>query len=191
MVDMAYEAAWPTAGQPFTAEDLDKLPDDGRRYELLNGVLIVSPRPSTVHQLAASLMITQLTIACQDDFYVVAEPAMQVSELAEFDPDIAVVRREDVGGAKFWTPPVLAVEIRSPSTAIVDRNARIAAYEAFGVSSYWIFDPSPDRPELTVFELRDGSYRQIAQASGADALRIERPFPVELRPAKLTIPPRP
>ena len=191
MVAMAYEAAWPAAGQPFTVEDLDKLPDDGRRYELLNGVLIVSPRPSAVHQLAASLMTTQLTNACPDDYYVVAEPAMQVSDLTEFDPDIVVVQREDVGGAKFRSPPVLAVEIRSPSTATVDRSAKLAVYEAFGVLSYWIFDPNPDKPELTVFELRDDAYQQVAQATGSDVLRIERPFPVELLPAKLTIPRRP
>src|SRR5215470_10881488 len=151
MVAMAYEAAWPAAGRPFTVEDLDRLPDDGRRYELLDGVLIVSPRPTTVHQLAASLLTTRLTIACPDCFYVVAEPAVQLSDKTEFDPDIVVVRRDDVGGAKFWTPPLLAVEIRSPSTAIIDRNAKLAAYEAFGVPSYWIFDPNPRGPEITVF----------------------------------------
>jgi Uma2 family endonuclease len=86
---------------------------------------------------------------------------------------------------------LLAVEIRSPSTAIVDRNAKLATYETFGAASCWIFDPNPKLPELTVFELRDGHYQQIAQASGLNALRIERPFPVELVPAKLTLPPRP
>lgn len=188
MVAMAYEAAWPAAGQPFTVEDLDRLPDDGRRYELLDGVLIVSPRPTTVLQLAASLLTTRLTIACPDDYYVVAEPAVQLSDTTEFDPDIVVVRRDDVGGAKFWTPPLLAVEIRSPSTAIVDRNAKLTAYESFGVASYWIFDPNPERPEITVFELRDGAYQQTAQAAGSNALRIERPFQVELVPNELTLP---
>jgi Uma2 family endonuclease len=191
MVAMAYEAAWPAAGQPFTVEDLDRLPDDGRRYELLDGVLIVSPRPTTVHQLAATLLTTQLVNACPDRFYVVAEPAVQLTDKTEFDPDIVVVRREDVGGAKFWTPPLLAVEIRSPSTAIVDRNAKLAAYETFGVASYWIVDPDPKLPELTVFELRDGNYQQIAQASGSTALRIEQPFPVQLVPTELTLPSRP
>lgn len=190
MVAMAYEAAWPAAGQPFTVEDLDRLPDDGRRYELLDGVLIVSPRPTTVHQLAASLLTTRLTIACPDDFHVVAEPAVQLSVRTEFDPDIVVVRREDVGGAKFWTAPLLTVELRSPSTAIIDRNAKLAAYEAFGVASYWIFDPDPEQPQLTVFELHEGRYQQIAQATGPNALRVERPFPVELVPAKLTLSPR-
>ena len=42
--------AWPAAGRPFTVADLDRIPDDGRRYELLDGALIVSPRPTTVHQ---------------------------------------------------------------------------------------------------------------------------------------------
>jgi hypothetical protein len=39
--------AWPAAGRPFTVAELDRMPDDGRRYELLDGVLIVSPRPVT------------------------------------------------------------------------------------------------------------------------------------------------
>jgi Uma2 family endonuclease len=124
-----------------------------------------------------------------DDLSVVAEPAMQVSDDTEFDPDIVVVRLGEVGGAKFWMPPLLAVEIRSPSTAIVDRNAKLAAYETFGVASYWIFDPNPERPELTVFELHDGSYAQLAQATDTSALRIERPFPVRLIPAELTLSP--
>ena len=45
---VSYAPAWPARGQPFTVDDLDRLPDDGRRYELLDGVLIVSPRPTTV-----------------------------------------------------------------------------------------------------------------------------------------------
>jgi len=191
MVAMAYEIAWPAAGQPFTVEDLGRLPDDGRRYELLDGVLIVSPRPTTVHRLAASLLTTRLTNACPRDYYVVAEPAVQLSDTTEFDPDLVVVRRADVGGVKFSTPPLLAVEISSPSTSIVDRKAKLAAYQDFGVASYWILDPRPELPELTVFELSDGRYQQVAQASGSHALRIERPFPVELIPAELTLgPPR-
>lgn len=191
MVAMAYEAAWSAAGQPFTVEDLDRLPDDGRRYELLNGVLIVSPRPTTLHQLAACRLLIKLASACPDELCVLPEPAVQLTELTEFDPDIVVVRLDEVGGAKFWTPPLLAVELRSPSTAVVDRNVKLAAYEAFGVASYWIFDPTPERPELTIFELREGRYQQIGQASGSSAVRVERPFLVELVPADLTLRPRP
>jgi Uma2 family endonuclease len=57
------------------------------------------------------------------------------------------------------------VEIRSPSTALVDLNRKKAAYERFGVPTYWIVNPDPAEPELTVFELRDGRYTLAAKAS--------------------------
>ena len=47
--------AWPAAGRPFTVAELDRMPDDGRRYELLNGALVVSPRPTTIHQCGRRL----------------------------------------------------------------------------------------------------------------------------------------
>ena len=52
--------AWPPAGRPFTVDELDRMPHDGRRYELLGGVLVVSPRPSTVHQAVATRLILTL-----------------------------------------------------------------------------------------------------------------------------------
>jgi hypothetical protein len=45
--------AWPAAGRPFTVAELDRIPHDGRRYELLDGILVVSPRPATTHQLVS------------------------------------------------------------------------------------------------------------------------------------------
>src|SRR6516162_3576348 len=106
MVVMAYEAAWPAAGQPFTVEDLDRLPDDGRRYELLDGVLIVSPRPTTIHQWVAGRLFRVLDDACPFNLGVVPEPAVELGSQTEFDPDIVVVHVDEVGGAKFTTPPL-------------------------------------------------------------------------------------
>jgi len=60
--------AWPAAGHPFTVDDLDRMPDDGHRYELLDGVLIVSPRPATPqHEVAAELLVA-LRQACPPSF---------------------------------------------------------------------------------------------------------------------------
>jgi Uma2 family endonuclease len=177
--------AWPARGQPFTVSDLDRLPDDGRRYELLDGVLVVSPRPTTVHQLAALRLATLLDSACPADLCVLPEPALQLSADTEFDPDVVVVRWEDVGGAKLTAPPLLAVEIRSPSTALIDLNRKKAACQRFGVPSYWIVDPAPQEPAITVFELRQGQYTTLGTAMGREALEIERPFRVEVIPAAL------
>lgn len=177
--------AWPAAGRPFTVAELDRMPEDGRRYELLDGVLVVSPRPATVHQLAAARLVIVLGSACPEGLCVLAEPAVQLSGDTEFDPDVVVVLRQDVGGAKFTRPPLLAVEIRSPRTALMDLTRKKAAYERFGVQSYWIVDPDPGHPSLTVFELHDGHFDEVIKASGHDPFRADRPFPVEIIPARL------
>ena len=176
--------AWPAAGRPFTVAELDRMPDDGRRYELLDGVLIVSPRPTTIYQAVAGRLSGILSRACPEDLCVVPGPAVELGPQTEFDPDLVVVRMDQVGGAKFTQPPLLVVEIRSPSTAMVDLNRKKAAYERFGVPSYWIVNPDPPRPELTVFELRDGHYALAAKASGPFA--VDRPFHVSIDPADLT-----
>lgn len=181
---VTFAEAWPAAGRPFTVAELDRMPHDGRRYELLDGALIVSPRPTTVHQYVVMRLAAALDHACPEDLCVVPEPAVQLGPQTEFDPDLVVVRMDQIGGAKFTGPPLLVVEIRSPSTALVDLNRKKAAYQRFGVASYWIVDPDPAQPELTVFELRDSRYIQGARTM--QTLTVGRPFPVTITPADLT-----
>jgi Uma2 family endonuclease len=176
--------AWPAAGRPFTVAELDRIPDDGRRYELLDGVLIVSPRPTTIHQVVAGRLGGVLSSACPEDLCVVPEPAVELGPQTEFDPDLVVVRMNEIGGAKFTEPPLLVVEIRSPSTALVDLNRKKAAYERFGVPSYWIVNPEPSQPELTVFELNDARYALVAATP--EPFAAHRPFAVSIDPARLT-----
>jgi Uma2 family endonuclease len=176
--------AWPAAGRPFTVAELDRMPDDGRRYELLDGALVVSPRPTTIHQFVAMRLLRALADACPDSLCVMPEPAVELGPQTEFDPDLVVVRMDQIGGAKFTAPPLLVVEIRSPSTALIDLNRKKTAYEKFGVPSYWIVNPDPPQPELTVFELRDGRYALAAEAS--EPVTVSRPFTVSIVPADLT-----
>jgi Uma2 family endonuclease len=178
------DEAWPGFGDPFTVAELDRMPSDGHRYELMDGVLIVSPRPTTVHQLVAMRLATALDKACPDGLCVMAEPAVQLNSVTEFDPDLVVVHLDDVGGAKFMAPPLLVVEVRSPSTASIDLNRKKAAYEKFGVPSYWLVNPAPARPELTVFELRDTGYVRVATST--EPLTVSHPFTVTITPANLT-----
>jgi len=181
---MTVPEAWPGAGRPFTVAELDRMPDDGRRYELLDGVLIVRPRPTTVHQAVAGRLLGILSDACPDSLLTVPEPALQLGPQTEFDPDLVVVHLDEVGGAKFTEPPLLAVEVRSPSTALVDLNRKKSAYEKFGVQSYWIVDPDIAQPELTVFELRDRRYETVARTTAP--VTVERPFRVTVDPSRLT-----
>jgi Uma2 family endonuclease len=183
---MSIAESWPPAGQPFTIGELDRMPDDGRRYELFDGVLIVSPRPVVLHQEVAFQLALRLNAACPPHLRVIPEPAVQLTSTTEFDPDIVVIRRDLLREAKVTEPPLLIVEVRSPSTALIDLNRKKAAYEQFGVPSYWIIDPQPNRPELTVFELGpDGRYVEADRVSGSASFPAIRPFEVDISPAQL------
>jgi len=177
--------AWPAPGKPFTVAELDRMPDDGHRYELLDGVLVVSPRPGNPHQEVAAELLGLLRAACPAGMRALPEPAVQISRKTEFAPDLVVIRHEQVTAAKCTEPPLLVVEVRSPSTALIDLNLKKAAYEQFGVPSYWVVIPDQDKPELIVFELRRGRYEEAARASGDELFAATRPFAVEVVPARL------
>jgi hypothetical protein len=121
-----------------------------------------------------------VTDAVDDD----PEPAVQVNSRTELAPDIVVVHEDQAEGMKFTTPPLLVVEVRSPGTALIDLSRKKAVYERFGVASYWIVDPEPARPELTVFELRDGHY--IPEAKTTQTITLDRPFRVTITLTDLT-----
>lgn len=98
-------------------------------------------------------------------------------------PDVLVARRADLTDRNLPAPPVLAVEVLSPSTRRIDLGTKRLAFEAAGVASYWVVDP--DEPSLTVFELEGGAYRKVAQVAGDDGWEGTRPFPVHIGPARL------
>ena len=177
--------AWPLPGKPFTVAELDRMPDDGHRYELLDGVLVVSPRPGNPHQEVAAELLGLLRAACPAGMRALPEPAVQVSRTTEFAPDLVVIRQEQVTAAKCTEPPLLVVEVRSPSTALIGLNLKKAAYERFGVPSYWVVIPDQGRPELIAFELHDGRYEEAARVSGDEPFAAHRPFGVEVVPARL------
>jgi Uma2 family endonuclease len=177
--------AWPLPGQPFTVAELDRMPDDGHRYELLDGVLVVSPRPGNPHQEVAAELLGLLRAACPAGMRALPEPAVQVSRTTEFAPDLVVIRQEQVTAAKCTEPPLLVVEVRSPSTALIDLSRKKAAYERFGVPSYWVVIPDQSKPELIAFELRNGRYEEAARVSGDEPFAARRPFGVEVVPACL------
>ena len=189
MVAMTIADAWPSTGRAFTTNDLDRMPDDGHRYELLDGVLIVSPRPSWAHQHVAGELLFLLKQRCPRELRVVPEPAVALNAQTEFDPDIVVIERArlDKTKAKLPVPPLLAVELRSPSTATIDLGKKKLAYARFGVPSYWIVVPDAEQPELVVFELEAGRYAQAGHVTGDEPFRAARPFDVEITPSRLVV----
>jgi Uma2 family endonuclease len=172
-------------GRPLTIEDLESMPDDGHRYELLDGTLLESPAPAWSHQDVVGRTSLALMEACVPGHRVLLAPFAVTfgTRDTELQPDVLVARYGDLTAKNLPSAPVLAVEVRSPSTALVDLNLKKAAYERFGVASYWIVDP--DAPMLVAHVLVDGAYTEVARATGDETIQLDRPFPIAVNPAQL------
>jgi Uma2 family endonuclease len=176
---------WSDQGRAITVEDMENMPDDEFRYELDDGVLIVSPAPSNLHQRAVTRLTMILGAACPAGFEVLVGPGVNITRFQHRVPDLAVVRADSMGTVFQERPPALVVEVASPRTRLYDRNRKKDVYERFGIPSYLIVDPDPDKSELMVFELRDGRYQQVAQVAGDEPFEAAIPFRVTLTAAAL------
>jgi Uma2 family endonuclease len=173
--------------RPLTVDDLERLPDDGNRYELVYGVLEVSPAPFGDHEKALHRLNFLLELHCPPDLMVVGGQGLnlQGDPTRHRVPDTSVVRRAEYEPKYQVRPAVLAVEVESASTARRDREVKKLEYEQFGIESYWIVVPDEGRPGLTVYELRGGRYAQIARVEGDETFHAERPFPIDITPRRL------
>ena len=133
-------------GRPFTVDDLEGIPDDGNRYELIDGMLHVSPCPVPRHQVVLGELFVRLRAACPPGLLVMMAPMdVQPDRTNSLQPDVLVARPADFGPKNLPVAPLLAVEVLSPSTRLYDLNTKTVAYEKMGVPSYWIVDPSGPR----------------------------------------------
>lgn len=178
---MATDISW---GAPLTEDDLAEMPDDGHRYELVDGVLLVSPSPNLGHQTCVGNLLILLHGARQAEHVVLVAPFdVRLSRTTVVIPNVLVTRKVDLTPARLEHAPLLAVEVRSPSTARIDQGTKRLVYEAAGVPAYWMVDP--DVPSLTVLHLEDGRYVEHAVVTGGKAYTAAFPFPVTVIPARL------
>ena len=151
-----------TAVKLLTYADYVALPDDGKRYEILDGVLHVTPSPSRRHQRVV------LTLATALEMHVRAHNLGEI-DIAPFDvilsesnivePDIIFVSTDKLdtfSNRGFEGGPTLAIEVLSLSTARTDRTTKLAIYGRHGVAWYWIVDP--ERPLIDVYRLDATGY---------------------------------
>jgi Uma2 family endonuclease len=184
MVEIAPQYSPPTSGE-WTVDDLAALPDDGMRYELVDGVLLVTPAPFAPHQAAVVGLAFALRSACPPALQVFVAPIdYQPERHTSLQLDVLVVRRADVRPRSPLTiAPLLAVEVLSRSTRRKDLVFKRSLYEDLGVRSYWMFDPAD--PSLVVCELVDGRYVEVVKAVATDEITVHHPYPVRLCPTDL------
>jgi len=171
-------------GQPLTRDDLDAMPDDGHRYELVDGTLVVTPAPSFRHQVVAGELYLLLRRACPPDFYVLFAPFdVALAQDTVLQPDLLVARRADFTDRDLPVAPLLAVEVLSRSTRHVDHGLKRARYEAAGCPAYWVVDP--DEPSLTVWGLAGREYQRQAHVTARERYTSTLPYEVSIVPAEL------
>lgn len=172
-------------GRPLQRADLDTMPDDGHRYELLDGMLIVSPAPRIVHQRALFTLSRIVADASPDRLDVLFAPVdVVLADDTVLQPDLVVAATEDFTDRDLPVAPVLAVEVLSPSTRSYDLLLKKERLQRSGCAHYWVVDP--DEPSITAWTLEHGRYVQTARAAGDDLFTVTAPFPVELTPGTAT-----
>jgi Uma2 family endonuclease len=173
------------SGALLTYEDLQDLPDDGRRYELLEGALVVTPAPGGRHQLVVGALYRLLWAARTRGTTVLVSPIDFVPRPnVVLQPDVVVVDEQEADQPRLTQPPLLVVEVISRSSRTVDLGAKRYAYSEAGVSNYWVIDPDPP-VELVVFKLAGSGYEDVARVRGAERHAAADPFPVSVVPERL------
>lgn len=128
----------------YTNADLEHFPEDGNRYELLNGMLLVTPAPGLPHQGVLSLIQAAVHRAVGEPghAWVVSPGVVRVPPDTSLEPDLLVFpKRYGLDSNWEWiNERWLAVEVLSQSSKIYDREFKRAAYQAIGVQEVWLVD---------------------------------------------------
>lgn len=166
---------------PWTAADLAGLPDDGQRYEIIDGSLLVSPPPSTKHQLVSGRLAVFLRESAPAGLDVVEAVGLRLGSGRLLIPDVVVATSIALMSDEPTLRPAdvpLVVEVVSPSNAAMDRVFKPQLYAAGGIGWMWRAELHPDGVEIVVLELRDG--QAIERTRSIGTLRVDAPYPIEI-----------
>ena len=170
-------------GRELTRAELEALPDDGWRHELVDGALIMTPAPSLRHQVVVGRLHLLLEASRPADLMVLFAPFdVTLADDSVLQPDLSAgqargLHRQELRGdaaAGRGGPLPEHAHHRPPPEA--------ARYEAAGCPSYWVVDP--DVPSVTAWELRDGSYVEVGRAVDDEELAARPALPRRTPPGR-------
>ncbi|WP_410876351.1 Uma2 family endonuclease [Nocardia sp. A7] len=179
----------------WTAADLDDLPEDGLRYEVLNGQLVVHAAPKPRHQLLIQRLVRVLVDAVPADSLVLDGVGVIIGDDEPIPDAMVTTGAVDLDARGVPVARVdLVVEVVSRSTTMTDRVVKPIMYSTAGIASYWRFEinpfagqfPGEDLPVLFAYRLGpDGGYEQTHRVAAGDTADLRTPFPVTITPASL------
>jgi Uma2 family endonuclease len=161
----------------LTYRDLQSWPDDGRRYELHDGEVVVVPAPFPRHQIVLLELQDRLRsyVKAHGGIVLVSPIDIVFDDENVLQPDVVVftaARRHHVRlDEAIRVAPDLVVEVLSSGTAANDRGRKLRMFERFGVAECWIVDPSTQRVEVRA--LRQDGYELVLSSGRGDAVTSE------------------
>ena len=175
----------------YTTADLHALPEDGRRWELIDGSLIVSPSATMDHNIIARWIARILEDSCPDpELLVGTDQSATIDAHNEPRPDVIVSPRRYLHRSPFpITGSRLVVEVVAPTSVLRDTETKRALYARAGVPDYWIIVAGPDDPTIRlaamVLDESGGAYRFATQYT-SDVFETRSPWPLRVDLPELT-----
>ena len=158
----------------FTYDDYRQLPDDGKRYEIIDGELYMATTPTTNHQIIADRFLVVLSNYLERHPIGIAisaplEVFLSATNLAQ--PDVMFISKDRlhiIKPTQIKGAPDLVIEVLSPSTEKRDRTVKLKMYAKFGVREYWMAKEKTATVEI--FRLQEGKLILVARLGKSDVL---------------------
>ena len=177
LTSLPAEQSWPPQGQ-WTYEDYLRLPDDGKRYEIIEGVLYVANAPSYERQFAVSRLVKELATFVDERALgvVIAAPfEVHLPGIAKpVQPDVLFIaaQRQPASDTQiFEGAPDLVVEVISPGSLRLDQHIKFGAYEQAKVREYWLVDPKTRSVEVYTLPADGVEYALLGQFGSGERLK--------------------
>lgn len=168
----------------LTVEDLEAMPDDGRRYELIGGAIVMTPSPEVGHQRVSYRLQSVIREAWRDMEVFDAPIDLDLPGGQRVVPDLVVVEPGRTG-KRLTLPVALVVEIVSPGSTVNDRITKLGVYAAAGIVDYWVIDLPAG--VAACYALDEDVYRLVAEGP---VVETTRPVAVRIDIAALIDPAR-
>ena len=140
----------------MTVEIFERMPkEEGINYELIDGTVMMSPRPAIKHQKISGRLFAALWNILKGKN---CEPIQEIDLVLEdnhFVPDLMVICNDTLDGTRYEMPPLIVLEIVSPTSSSRDYITKRHKYEQLGIKEYWIV--SPEEKCITVFDFASGT----------------------------------
>jgi Uma2 family endonuclease len=184
MVDHGSLVRWTAPAGPWTEPDLHLFPQDGHRYEIVDGSLHVTPPLDGSHESVVRALVTTLRSAAPDGWWACSRLGIEIGA-SNLVPDVTVLRPRASGA--IWNQPIdvaLVVEVETPATRRFDRLLKPALYAEARIEAFWRVEPHPCGPVLSVYGLTaDGGYALHRKVQGAELVAVDLPYPVRVAPS--------